>query len=147
VVVLRHVLEHLNDYNNLLIKIFESGLKENGLLFIKTPRIDSWEASLFGKYWHGYDLPRHRVHFTKEGIEKLLSGIGYSEIKIKNEVVPYDIVRSIKYYGECGPQKFGKFMAGIFLYCPEFLKVGIAYTVGILLFYKAARMVVIAKRS
>lgn len=147
IVVLRHVLEHINDFTGCLKNILDNGLTKDGVLFLKLPRTDSWEARFFGKYWHGYDLPRHRVHFTKKGIKKLLDNIGYSGICIKNEVVPYDTIRSIEYYGKCGQRKICKFLAKIFSSWPQLLKISLAYLAGILLFYKAGRMVVFAKRS
>jgi SAM-dependent methyltransferase len=95
VVLARHVIEHMNDANESVRQIREKLLKPGGLLVLKLPRLDSWEFGLFGATWHGLDLPRHRFHFTRAGIEKLLTSVGYSAVKVKNEFVPLDIARSV----------------------------------------------------
>lgn len=93
-VILRQVLEHLDNPQKVLNNIFENGLKDGGLLFLKIPRLDSWEAALFKKYWHGYDLPRHRFHFSRQGIIKLLHQIGFKQVAVKDEIIYNDIIRS-----------------------------------------------------
>lgn len=95
VVLARHVIEHMNDANDSVRQIREKLLKPGGLLVLKLPRLDSWEFGLFGTTWHGLDLPRHRFHFTRAGIEKLLKSVGYSAVKVQNEFVPLDIARSV----------------------------------------------------
>ncbi len=97
-VAARHVLEHLNDPVQVLNKIFKNGLKPSGVLMLKLPRLDSWEARLLGKFWSGYDMPRHRVHFSREAIRKILSQIGFQEIKIYSELIPQDLARDIRSY-------------------------------------------------
>jgi len=97
VIVMRHVLEHLNNAEDVLRTIFETALPDRGLLYLKLPRVDSWEARLFNKFWHGYDLPRHRIHFSSSGIEKLLTRIGFSRVHVRSDIVPLDIIRSAEY--------------------------------------------------
>lgn len=97
VVILRNVLEHLNNFDKIIENIFQNGLESGGILFVKVPKMNSYEAKKFGKYWHGYDMPRHRIHFTDEGIEKLFRKIGFTNIIVKNEVVPSDYDRSLQY--------------------------------------------------
>ncbi len=96
-IVMRHVLEHLNHFESVIQNIYQNGLKDGGLLFIKVPKLNSYEAKRFGRYWDGFDLPRHRTHFTDTGIKKLLSRYGFRDIKIYNEIVPSSYDRSMQY--------------------------------------------------
>lgn len=91
-----HVLEHFSDPVSALNKI-KSLLKENGYLFLKVPRLDSWASKLYGKFWHGYDLPRHRVHFTKKGLTDLLKKEGFETVKFKEDFDPLASVRLIEF--------------------------------------------------
>jgi SAM-dependent methyltransferase len=95
VVVARHVIEHLVDARVSLENLFSNGLKSGGVLFLKLPVIDSWEPRAFGKYWSGWDAPRHRLHFTSGGIRKLLTQIGFSGITVQREVVPMECIYSM----------------------------------------------------
>jgi len=109
VVVLRHVLEHLNSFRECLENIRRNGLKEGGILFIKVPNMDSWEARFFGKYWDGYDLPRHRFHFTKNGLCRVLASTGFDGITAIYEVIPSAAARSISTcarFRKTGPVKY-----------------------------------------
>ena len=148
IIVLRHVLEHINGYGECLKQIIESGLKPGGCLFIKIPRMDSWESAFFGKFWSGYDLPRHRVHFSKAGLKKLLSNLGYINIKVKSEVVPNDLMRSTSYYSKHGSYVFLKFFSKVLTVLPGILRTGLSQITGILLSpFGAGRMVIIAYKQ
>ena len=72
VVTLWHVLEHIPNLKETLLKI--SGLvKPNGILIIAVPNFKSYDAEHYGKFWAAYDVPRHLWHFSKKSIEKLFS--------------------------------------------------------------------------
>ncbi|MBI3312646.1 MAG: class I SAM-dependent methyltransferase [Candidatus Omnitrophica bacterium] len=146
-VVLRHVLEHLPDPALSLRKIFDRGLKTGGVLMLKLPRLDSWEAKWFGKFWRGLDLPRHRTHFTKTGILKLLEKTGFREIKIYSEVIPSDIAGSIGYYSIYGSGRFLKPSAKFFQKLPLAVRWLAAQVFGVVLSpLRPGRMIVIAKK-
>ncbi len=148
VIVLRHVLEHLNDFSSCLKVIHESGLNAGGSIYIKIPRMDSWESYIFGKFWHGYDLPRHRVHFSKAGIIKILNNLGYVNVKVKSEIVPNDIMRSVLYYSEHGKYALLRFTSKTFSLLPNILKTVLSQLIGIMLSpFCPGRMVVIANKK
>ena len=100
VLIMRHVLEHLSDPRDVLENIYKNGLKTDGVLFLKIPRFDSDEFQEFESDWSGLDIPRHRFHFSKDGLLRLLTSIGYSEIYFRNETAPNDYLRSIKFQSE-----------------------------------------------
>lgn len=95
IISMRHVLEHLTDPVQVLTNIYQNGLKKGGTLYLKLPRLKSWESAEFGKHWMDYYLPRHRVHFTTAGIDKLLKDTGFSKIVYYGEHVPTVYDRSM----------------------------------------------------
>lgn len=148
VIVMRHVLEHINDPLLLLKHIYNDGLLEGGSLFLKLPRLDSWEARLFGKFWHGLDLPRHRVHFTKAGIVKLLIDSGFNDVKVIKEITPLDIMRSVQYCGEHGSFILGKFIAKLFSNLPKPVKFLSCQLLGVVMApFGPGRMIVTARKG
>ncbi len=58
VVTLHFVVEHLADPRAVLASLVPL-LKPGGTIRYTVPAIDSWEARLFGRRWHGLDPPRH----------------------------------------------------------------------------------------
>lgn len=143
-VILRQVLEHLENPYKILSNIFKNGLKDGGLLFIKIPRLDSWEAAFFKKYWHGYDLPRHRFHFSHQGIINLLNQIGFKQTTVKDEIVYNDVIRSFHNRSLTGKKSLiFKFLTIL----PEAARIFLAQIVCQLLSFRGAgRMIVLAKK-
>lgn len=133
IIVIRHALEHVAQFYKVLEKIKIQGLKKGGLLFIKIPRLDSWEARWFGKFWSGFDLPRHRVHFTKRGVINILDKIGFVKIKERDERVPTDFIRSVKYYSLFGGRKIFRFLANIFSVLPNVIKLAVSQVIVVIL--------------
>jgi SAM-dependent methyltransferase len=77
VVTLWDVLEHLHDPVGSLHEIHRI-LKPDGLLVIRVPNLNSWDSGLFGRYWIGYDAPRHLYVFNSETLSHLLDTAGFS---------------------------------------------------------------------
>lgn len=144
VIAMRHVLEHIGEPIKILEKV-KSGLADGGILFLKLPRLDSWEAKFFKKYWHGYDLPRHRFHYSANGIRKLLQSLGFSQIEIKGEAVPSDIIRSLEYRGLNGRNLSSRLIKA-YLILPDIIKLVLAQLTAIILSpFKSGRMIITAK--
>ncbi len=76
-VVLRHVIEHVPEPLGVLADI-RSLLAPGGVLYLGTPDARTLSARVFGKYWHGYDPPRHLFAFTAEGTRALLQRAGFA---------------------------------------------------------------------
>lgn len=146
VVVARHVIEHINEPHRCLKNIYEHALKRSGVLYIKMPRFDTWEFKIFGKFtW--MDIPRHRTHFDKAGMRKLLEGIGFQEINIKSEVVPTGVIRSLEFISSYGAGGLKKYLSKIFSSFPYGLKFTITFLIcQIMRFWGPSRMVIIAKK-
>jgi SAM-dependent methyltransferase len=99
VVTLWHVIEHLPDPAKTLREI-RRVLKPNGRCVIQTPKLDSPEAKLFGKYWAGLDSPRHLWIFTDSTLERLAKDAGLS-VERRINGVSYGIFKlSLKFWFE-----------------------------------------------
>lgn len=147
IVVLRHVLEHVGNPYQCLENIYKNGLKENGTLFLKLPRLDSGEARLFKRFWSGLDSPRHRTHYTKQGINNILEKIGFFDISVESEVVPTDIMRSIEYHAYDDCKCIIKLAAILFSKLPYLFKYLICQFIGMILsLFGTGRMIVFARK-
>jgi SAM-dependent methyltransferase len=71
VVTLWDVLEHLHDPSASLAEIWRI-LRPGGIVAIRVPNLDSWDARLFGRYWAGWDAPRHLYVFSLSTIRAML---------------------------------------------------------------------------
>jgi len=76
VVVLNHVIEHLQDPASAL-SIVGRLLRPGGLLMIRTPVADSLAARMFGSYWVQLDVPRHLVVFSSVALRLLVASAGF----------------------------------------------------------------------
>src|SRR5690606_12865405 len=72
IITLWHVLEHISDLNQVIVKI-KNLLNDNGTLFIAVPNHNSWDANFYKQYWAGYDTPRHLWHFSQENVKALFN--------------------------------------------------------------------------
>lgn len=71
-ITLWHVFEHIENQDEML-EIFNKKLKDKGLLIIAVPNPTSYDAKHYKEYWAAYDVPRHVYHFSKKGMENLIS--------------------------------------------------------------------------
>lgn len=147
VIVMRYVLEHVNDPYGALKKILDDGLKQGGLLYLKLPRFDSWEVKLFKRYSDLIDLPRHRIHFTRDGIDSLLTGLGYKDVSVRAEIVPTSLLRAISYLGNFGGHCLSSALARIFMKLPKAVQLLVCQGIGYLLYpFGDGRMIILARK-
>jgi SAM-dependent methyltransferase len=76
VVTLWHVLEHVPDPRAALETI-HGWLRPGGALLVGVPNLGSWQARVGGERWYHLDLPRHRTHFTVDGLRGALDAAGF----------------------------------------------------------------------
>lgn len=69
------VLEHMYEPRRVVAKVRE-WLKPGGIFYVQVPNIDSAEARVFGRYWHGLELPRHLFHYSPESLKVLAESAG-----------------------------------------------------------------------
>ena len=81
IITMWHVLEHVSELN-LRMNQLKDLLKPEGTLIIAVPNCNSYDAKIYGKFWAGYDLPRHLYHFAKEDMKLLLENHGFTIVNI-----------------------------------------------------------------
>jgi SAM-dependent methyltransferase len=74
-VLMSHSLEHLPSPADALSRV-HSLLKDDGLLVVSVPNVNSLEYKLFGRWWFQLDTPRHFYHFDKRSLSGLLTQAG-----------------------------------------------------------------------
>lgn len=94
IVRFNHALEHFPDPVSTL-KESHRILKNNGLLLITAPNVNSIERDIWGKYCWQLQMPEHLFHFSENSLKKLLDKTGFRVKKI--EYLPYAEVRGNVY--------------------------------------------------
>ncbi len=86
IVTMHFVIEHLGNVQEAFLRITQL-LKIGGLFFFTVPNVDSWEARLFGKRWHGLDPPRHISFPNRLVVEDLATRHGLKVFR--TQAVPF----------------------------------------------------------
>jgi 2-polyprenyl-3-methyl-5-hydroxy-6-metoxy-1,4-benzoquinol methylase len=77
VIILRNTIEHTTDFS-LLLKSIQKLLKKDGILFIRTPNIESADFKSFKTNWYEITMPGHIVFFGSKSIKKVLEKFNYT---------------------------------------------------------------------
>lgn len=88
-VVLSYVLEHLPSPASALVKI-HGILREGGVAVISIPNYASWDRRAFGRFWHGFDVPRHPHIFSEMTMRAYAAKTGFSTEHVRYGAVPND---------------------------------------------------------
>lgn len=75
-VTLNQVMEHLYDPRATLNECLRI-LKPGGRLILTTPNVDSMGAVEFGRYWRGWEPPRHLHLFSVAALQRLVQQSGF----------------------------------------------------------------------
>ena len=78
------VLEHVPAPRATLMQL-HTALRPGGTLMLSVPNAGCWEAFVFGKFWFGWEPPRHLQHFTPSTLRKLLEECGYTDVRILHQ--------------------------------------------------------------
>jgi SAM-dependent methyltransferase len=81
-VVFRHSLEHVVDPRLDLSRV-RAALRPGGRLAVIVPNWGSWQRRAFGEYWFPLELPRHRTHFTPDGLRAALTAAGFDAVDVR----------------------------------------------------------------
>src|SRR5262249_59653951 len=52
-------------------------IKDDGSLIVQLPNATSYQSRFFGGDWFALDAPRHRYHFTRSTLDRLLKETGF----------------------------------------------------------------------
>lgn len=88
--VMWHVLEHLEDAPAALATV-RTWLRPGGLLLVGVPNLASLQAEIAGPAWLHLDAPRHRVHFTADGLRRLLVRSGFEVLRTHHLVLEQNV--------------------------------------------------------
>lgn len=92
-----HTLEHAYNPGKAL-KVIHHSLKPGGSCFIKLPNVKSLGAKIFGRWWFGWDTPRHLFHFEKKTLVALLEKEGFKVKKISFHLSPFWLPTEILFF-------------------------------------------------
>jgi len=108
VIVMWYVLEHLPQPISGLRLAYKL-LKANGWLIFSIPNVESWEARVFGKYWVGWDLPRHLYLFPRPLLHEILESIGFQVVSERCISTSYAILGNcIDFWSQSWEHKYPK---------------------------------------
>lgn len=101
-VVFRHSLEHTADPVRDL-RVAAEALADDGLLLVSVPNFGCWQAKRFGSCWFHLDLPRHRTHFTEQGLRAAAQAAGLECVGVRTTTSTVGLPGSIQYrlLGRC----------------------------------------------
>jgi SAM-dependent methyltransferase len=101
-VVFQHSLEHTADPEADLRRV-RAALAPGGIVVVTVPNFGSWQARRFRDRWYHLDLPRHRTHFTRGGLERLLerSGLRAGTIATSTSAVGFPATLQYAVAGRC----------------------------------------------
>jgi len=86
IVTMHFVLEHVTDLHSTFADVAKL-LKPGGRFRFVVPNIDSWEARVFRKKWHGLDPPRH-ISFPDRSVAEGLAK-QYGMVMVEQRPVPF----------------------------------------------------------
>ena len=96
VVVFQHSLEHVAVPCAALERARDL-LESGGAVLITVPNFGSWQARAFRDAWFHLDLPRHRSHFTADGLQRLLQRAGFADVRTATSTSADGLPMSIEY--------------------------------------------------
>jgi SAM-dependent methyltransferase len=83
-VLLDHVLEHVDD-PDIFMGHVGNIVVGGGAVVVWIPNVDSDAARFLGKYWMGYDAPRHLTTFSFATLSALLDKHGFRVVRVHHE--------------------------------------------------------------
>lgn len=126
---LNHVLEHLYAPRETLANLKQK-MRRGATIHIAVPNPASLASHLFRSRWLGLDCPRHIMLYTPDRARRLLSNLGFSDIRIAQETASKDAARSIAYLladaGLIAPKSAGGFAQHYWLQLPLYLPMRVA---------------------
>ena len=75
-----HFLEHVHPIEPVLYAMRKL-LAPGGEIVVQVPNCDSWQAKLLGRFWAGYDVPRHLVDYSARTFCQTLERCGFEIVK------------------------------------------------------------------
>ena len=83
-VLLDHVIEHVPDPDAFVAEVHRT-LSDAGAIVVWVPNVDSTAARILGRYWMGYDAPRHLTTFSVRTLNRLLNKHEFRVVRVDHE--------------------------------------------------------------
>jgi SAM-dependent methyltransferase len=96
VVVFQHSLEHVAEPADDLAAARRL-LKPGGRVIVSVPNFASWQRRRFASFWFHLDLPRHRSHFTPNGLQEALGRAGFAHVETTTSTSADGFPMSVQY--------------------------------------------------
>lgn len=119
-VLLIHVLEHINQPWHTLERLNKL-LKNEGIIIIQIPNIESMQARIFGRNWAWLFVPQHVAHFSISTIKKLLEETSFQIISVKKTLSVFNAGGWAASILPWNPINFPHYHDNIFLWLRKFL--------------------------
>jgi SAM-dependent methyltransferase len=82
-------------------------LKPGGWVVIGLPNVESWEQRIFGKYWVGWDQPRHLYLFPQKTLRHILEKEGFRYETARCLSTSYSVLYySLDFWSQTWEQRF-----------------------------------------
>ncbi|MBU0512079.1 MAG: class I SAM-dependent methyltransferase, partial [Chloroflexi bacterium] len=109
-------------------------LKKGGWLFFSIPNYESLGAKIFGKYWAGWDLPRHLYVFPRSNLLEILESIGFSNISTRCISTSYHALgHSLDFWSQDWAEKHPTLRRFLMkAYCSKIARIGLLLPLAIL---------------
>jgi len=118
IIILWHVLEHIHN-PFILIQSLKKRLNKGGKFFIAIPNFKSFDSKHYGKYWAGYDTPRHLWHFSRESMHQIAKKINC--VIFKEKSLHLDSIY-VSYLSEKYKRSLFPLLIGVIIGCISILK-------------------------
>lgn len=89
VITMWHVLEHVTSPTGTLSKVWRL-LKPGGYFIFSIPNYESLGRMLFGRFWIGWDLPRHLFIFPRAPLKRIVEANGFRVVDARCFLISYD---------------------------------------------------------
>lgn len=96
-----HSLEHVVDPAADVVRAARL-LRPGGHLVVEVPNFACWQRERFADRWFHLDLPRHRTHFTPDGLQRVAQRAGLEPVVIGTGTSAGGLVGTLQYeaFGE-----------------------------------------------
>ena len=94
---MNHSLEHIEHPNQVLDEAYRI-LADNGKLMVGVPNRDSFNARVFGPYWHHLALPVHTFSYSVRTLSRMLRKHNFDVKKVVFNTNPTPLLESVQMY-------------------------------------------------
>lgn len=108
VITLNHVIEHAPDPVSLLLECKRRLVPQTGRLMIMTPNLNSMGHRWFGRYWRGFETPRHLLLFSISSLKELVVKAGLRLNALRTESRLARIMYNPSAYARKGETRVGE---------------------------------------